>query len=112
MEELIRKLKDKIVDSDAAGVMILTRALEIVWYNSVLEEECGDLGTMRGKTCYEGLAGDSAPHENCTVRRALASGNVERGLSKSDGKRYVVLAVPLGEDHVGEIVIRLPEEEA
>ncbi len=111
MEELIRKLKDEIVDSDAAGVMILTRDLEVVWYNGVLEDECGDLEKMRGKTCYEGLAGDSAPHENCTVRRALESGKVERGLSKSDGKRYVVVAIPIGKDHVGEIVVSLPEED-
>ena len=115
MTDLVQKLKEKfkdaIVDSDAIELLILNSDLEIVWLNGVLEEEFGALDTLRGKTCYEELAGDAEPHEGCAVRKALATGEVQRSLSEDDGGRHVVVAIPLGDDHVGELIVKLPLEE-
>ncbi len=111
MDDVIQQFKDAIAASDAIELMILDKDLRIVWMNEAIEKECGSLDEFRGKTCYEGLAGDPAPHEDCTVRRALASGKTERSFSCAEGKRYVVVAIPLGDTHVGELIVKIPEEE-
>ena len=45
------------------------------------------------------------------MRKALATGEVQRSLSEDDGGRHVVVAIPLGDDHVGELIVKLPLEE-
>lgn len=111
MNELVEKLKQAIVDSELVELMILTNDLEVEWFDEqmahVLEKS---LDEVKGKTCYEGLAGDPEPHDNCTVRDAIAASQECGRYSESEKNHSIVVALPLGDTHVAELVIRIPKD--
>ena len=108
MRELVEKLRDAVLNCGAVDAMILTKDMEIVWLSQHMEEIVGKkLADVAGRTCYEALAGDSAPHPGCTARRALELGKPVRQIEGADGSGYLVVAIPLGEGHVGEILVKI-----
>lgn len=107
MNEIIERLKSAVVESDAIGLMILTRDMEIVWLNERMEALTGKLETLAGRKCYEAFAGDSAPHPGCTARRAIETGGAVRRIENIGDAPYLIVAFPLGESHVGEMVVKI-----
>jgi hypothetical protein len=73
-----------------------------------LESEFGPLKDFVGRKCYEAFTGEEAPHVDCTVRKTLESRAIERSVNKA--RTYATVAMPLGEDHVAEIIVALPKE--
>jgi hypothetical protein len=110
VEAIIDRLKDAIVDSGAIELLVLKRSMEVVWFNETLAGNVGSLADHVGKRCFETFANDSEPHEGCTARKAFDSGSAHVAIEKMGDDRYLVVAIPLDEDHVGEVIAKLPQE--
>lgn len=109
MDEILAKFRETLFDSDAIQAVILTNGLKIVWMSSALEKEFGPLEEFVGKTCFEAFAGDAEPHVDCTVRKTIESRMIERSVNKK--RTYATVAMPVGDGHVAEIIMALPEED-
>ncbi|MBM3307980.1 MAG: nitroreductase family protein [Candidatus Eisenbacteria bacterium] len=108
MNEHLEKLAQAVADSDAVDIMVLTRDMEVVWLSPHMEKVVGmTLAEVGGRTCHEAFAGDAAPHPGCTARKALELGRPVRQIESLNGVPHLVVALPLGERHVGELVVRL-----
>jgi nitroreductase len=104
----VEKLKDAIVDSDAIDLLILTKDMEIVWLNKHMESVVeAKLAEVAGRKCHEVFAGDPAPHPGCTAREAMRLGRPVRALETPGGDSHVVVALPLDEKHVGEVIVKV-----
>jgi hypothetical protein len=108
MDDLVRLLKDSLFDTDAIEAIILTNDLDVVWMSPGLETEFGPLKEFVGRKCYEAFTGEEGPHVDCTVRRTLESRAVERSINRS--RTYATIAMPLGDQHVAEVIVALPKE--
>jgi hypothetical protein len=97
-----------VFDTDALEAVILTNDLDVVWMSPGLESEFGPMKDFVGRKCYEAFTGEDAPHVDCTVRRTLESRVIERSVNKN--RTYATVAMPLGDDHVAEIIMALPKE--
>jgi hypothetical protein len=109
MDDIVAKFKETVFDSGAIDAIVMTNDLTIVWMSPTLEKEFGPLKDFIGRKCHEVFTGEPEPHVDCIVRRTLASRAVERSVNAK--RTYATVAVPLGEDHVAEVIVRLPEEE-
>lgn len=108
----VEKLKDAIVASDAIDLMVLTRDMEIVWLSPHMEEVVGaKLADVAGRKCHEAFAGDPAPHPGCTARKAMELGRPVRQIESAGGVPHLVVALPLDEKHVGEVVVKIGDLE-
>lgn len=109
MDDIIARFKETLFDTDAVEAVILTNGLKIVWMSPALEKELGPMKDFVGKTCYEAFAGDQEPHVDCTVRKTIESRAIERSVNKK--RTHATVAMPVGDDHVAELIVKLPEEE-
>ncbi len=109
MDDIVAKFKETLFDTDAVEAVILTNDLRIVWMSPALEKEFGPLKDFVGKTCYEAFTGEPEPHVDCTVRKTLASRAIERSVNSK--RTHLSIGMPLGDDHVAELIVKLPEEE-
>jgi hypothetical protein len=109
MDDVVKMFKESLFDMDAVEAVILTNDLRIVWMSPGLEREFGPLKDFVGKTCYEAFTGEPEPHVNCTVRKTIETRAVERSVNSS--RTYLSVGIPLGEDHVAELIVKMPEEE-
>jgi hypothetical protein len=109
MNDIVATFKETLFNSDALEAVILTNDLRIVWMSPGLEREFGPMKDFVGKTCYEAFTGEPEPHVDCTVRKTVKSRAVERSVNSK--RTYLSIGVPLGDDHVAEVIVKLPEEE-
>ncbi len=111
MTDLRSKLSNALIDCEACLITVLNRKQEIVWFNESMEKEFGELSGFQGRKCYEAFAGDTQPHSGCAVHTALRTGHLERAVERLGGKPHLVLAIPIDEDHIAEVIIEIPEKE-
>ena len=111
MTDLYSNLSRTLVDCEALLVTVVNRKLEIVWFNESMAKEFGALSDFQGRKCYEAFAGDKQPHSGCAVQTALRTGHLERAVERLGGKPHLVLAVPIDDDHIAEVIIEIPEKE-
>ena len=111
MTDLYDKLSHTLIDSGACLITILNRKQEIVWFNESMTREFGTLSDFQGRKCYEAFAGDAQPHSGCAVQTAFRTGHFERAVERLGGKPHLVLAIPIDDDHIAEVIIEIPEKE-
>jgi hypothetical protein len=111
MTELFGKITRALVDCDSLFITVLNREQEIVWFNEPMAREFGNLSEFRGRKCYEAFAGSAKPHPGCAVQTAFRTGHSERAVELLGGKPHLVLAIPMGDDHVVEVIIEVPGKE-
>ncbi len=111
MTDLYDKLSHTLIDSGACLITILNRKQEIVWFNESMTREFGTLSDFQGRKCYEAFAGDTQPHSGCAVQTAFRTGHFERAVERLGGKPHLVLAIPIDDDHIAEVIIEIPEKE-
>jgi len=103
----VEKLTNAIVESDAISLLVLTKDMEIVWMNGHMEETVGaKLADVAGRKCHEAFAGDPTPHPGCTARKAMQLGRPVRAIETPGDAPYIVVALPLDENHVGEVIVK------
>ncbi len=111
MKELYGKLSRAMLDCEVCFVTVLNRQQEIVWFNETMAKEFGNLSDFQGRKCYEAFAGSENPHPGCAVQTAFRTGHLERAVERIGGKQHLVLAMPIDDDHVAEVIIEIPEKE-
>ncbi len=111
MTQLFGQLSRALVDCEACFITVLNREQEIVWFNETMQKEFGNLSEYAGRKCHEAFAGSPEPHPGCAVQTAFKTGHLERAVERLGGKPHLVLAIPLDDEHVAEIVIEIPEKE-
>ncbi|MCD4690643.1 PAS domain-containing protein [bacterium] len=111
MEKLLEELGSTLIECGACLITVLNRSQEIVWFNGAMAKEFGDLSDLKGRKCYEAFAGSKAPHAGCAVQTALRTGQVERAVERLGGKPHLILAIPIDDDRVAEVIIEIPERE-
>ncbi len=81
------------LDATGLGVDIVGTDYRVRFQNAVLQDRFGDL---TGKLCYENYRGLDAPCGFCPMKKAIASGSVERvEHTGPDGREYELVSAPL-----------------
>ncbi len=111
MTELFGKLSRALVDCEVCYITVLNRQLEIVWVNQTMVRDYGELAKLKGRKCYEALAGDAKPHSGCAVQTAIRTGCLERAVERIDGRAHLILAIPFDDDLIAELILEIPEKE-
>ncbi|MDD2865730.1 MAG: PAS domain S-box protein, partial [Candidatus Omnitrophica bacterium] len=96
-----------IADSIGAGLSLINKDYDIVWVNQVLEKWFGKLDTIRGRKCYEAYKFHNMICEECPSRRAMITGQVQTGETRSvfpDGRvmDFLLICTPVKNEH-GEV---------
>jgi len=111
MTPVLEQLIDALAGSEECYISVLDRGRRIVWFNEKMAAEHGPLSDLQGRKCYEAFAGDTQPHAGCAVETALRTGHLERAVERLGGKPHLILAVPIEDGHIAEIIIEIPEKE-
>lgn len=77
IEEEKQKL-DGIVSGIGAGLVLLSKDLEVLWGNRIATEWFGPLDQLQGKKCNSALWAEDNFCQDCASMRAIRSGNVEQ----------------------------------
>ncbi|MFC1805018.1 HD domain-containing phosphohydrolase [Candidatus Omnitrophota bacterium] len=108
------KLKDLKLDSKdiiqniGAGLCLLDRRYQIIWFNQHQADWIGPLDKLRGMHCYKAF--ERRPHicPGCPTRKVFKSGSIQNGklriaYTKEGEKRYFQLVVSPIKDESGRV---------
>ncbi len=79
------------------GVGFIGPDLRILWGNTTLGQQCGlPHEELFGKLCYQAMHGRGTPCPDCLVKKAIQTGEVQRGeVTLPDGRIWLVSSNPV-----------------
>lgn len=108
--DVVERFKDVVMKSDVVEVLVLTKNMEIVWYNEALGAEFDASRDYLGRKCHEVFGGSAEPHDGCLVRGVLETGKAAKRVVTMGEGRYLEIVIPIDDGHVGELIVPLDAE--
>jgi PAS domain S-box-containing protein len=86
------------------AVHYLDPEMRVTWTNAMTEQVFGlTPEDMQGRKCFEAIHGASEPCPECTVVKALATGEAQQGEISRDGRAWLVSSNPI-KDSSGKVI--------